>query len=183
MKIACLAWGSLLWKAGPLSLQTPWYDDGPVLPLEFCRVADGGELSTALCDGAPAQKAWWAILETGSVEEAREQLRKREDIDADHPEWIGSTPSGIQYPFADVIRQWMQAKPIDAVVWTALPPRYADVEGQVPDSAQSVEYLDRLSGETRDHAEDYVRCLPARFDSPTRQAITGKLRWTSYQAR
>jgi len=177
MKIACLAWGSLLWKAQPLVLTTPWYADGPSLPLEFCRVGDRGELSTALCQGSPAQTSWWALLDTDSVLQAREQLRQREQIDRNRPEWVGTAPSDTAYPFGAPIGEWMSTKGLDAVVWTALPPRYAEVEGQVPTDAQAVDYLGRLTGDTRDHAEDYLRRVPARFDSPTRREIARALGW------
>ena len=52
MRIACLAWGSLLWKTGPLRLASGWKDDGPVLPIELARVGDKGELSTVVLEGA-----------------------------------------------------------------------------------------------------------------------------------
>jgi hypothetical protein len=161
MKIACLAWGSLLWKTEPLALSTPWYTDGPSLPLEFCRVGDGGELATALCPDAPEQASWWALLQT---------------------EWIGTVPSEGAYPFSATIRRWMDAKGLDAVVWTALPPRHANKEGQAPDAAQAVEYLDSLVGEKRAHAEDYIRSVPARFDSPTRRMIIRELGWEAEEA-
>ncbi|MDU1189996.1 MAG: hypothetical protein E6990_18890 [Enterobacter sp.] len=52
MKIACLGWGSLIWKSGALPVAGEWQTDGPSLPVEFCRVSDGGELATAICMNA-----------------------------------------------------------------------------------------------------------------------------------
>jgi hypothetical protein len=40
MNIACIAWGSLLWKPQPLKLASGWHRDGPLLPLEFVRQSD-----------------------------------------------------------------------------------------------------------------------------------------------
>lgn len=37
MNIACIAWGSQLWKPHPLKLASGWHRDGPLLPLEFVR--------------------------------------------------------------------------------------------------------------------------------------------------
>jgi hypothetical protein len=37
MNIACIDWGSLLWKPQPLKLASGWHRDGPLLPLEFVR--------------------------------------------------------------------------------------------------------------------------------------------------
>ena len=92
-KIAYLAWGSLLWKAGPLPLASDWMADGPLLPLEFCRVGDYGELAVALCAGAAPMQSRWAWLDTPDLDSARELLRQREQIDPAHPEWVGSLPA------------------------------------------------------------------------------------------
>lgn len=177
MKIACLGWGSLLWKTDPVQLASPWNSDGPVLPIEFARVSDGGELSTALCEGARPQTVWWAELTTTGLDEARELLRQREEIDPAHPEWIGSLPGAARGLGAKEIGRWLDTMPLDAVVWTALPPRVDGVEGRCPSAARAVEYLSSLSGETRAHAEDYIRRVPASLDTENRRQITSSLGW------
>jgi hypothetical protein len=179
MKIVCLAWGSLLWKSGPLVLASPWYENGPVLPLEFCRVGDGGELSTAICPGAAPQRSWWARLATADLREAREQLREREEIDAQHPQWVGSLVKGNPDRAAPpAVRDWLEASQFDAVVWTALPPRIGDAEGRCPDVYEALEYLKSLSGETREHAEDYIRRVPVSLDTAYRKAFIDSLGWS-----
>jgi len=177
MKIACLAWGSLLWKAEPLVLASPWHDDGPDLPLEFSRVGDHKELATTLLATAPLQTTWWALLAATSIAEAREQLRQREEISLGHPEWIGTEPAKRRYPHHQSIGTWMSQRSLEAVVWTALPPRYAGTEGREPNPSEAAQYLDGLAGDDRVHAEDYVRRMPARFSTPTRGEIERKLGW------
>ena len=178
MKIVCLAWGSLLWKTGPLVLASPWHEDGPVLPIEFCRVGDGGELSTAICAGAAPQKSWWALLATSDLADAREQLRQREEIDAHHPEWVGSLVKGKDDPAApEAIRRWLQRSEADAVVWTALLPRINEEEGRCPGVHEAIEYLEKLSGETRSHAEDYIRRVPVSLNTEYRKAFATSLGW------
>ena len=179
MKIACLGWGSLLWKPGVLSVVGEWHDDGPRLPIEFARESDGGELATVICEGVEEQTAWWAMLSTRDVGEARELLRQREEVDADHPEWIGDTTAGsAACPYRAPIVKWAQAKRIDAVVWTALPPKCGGVEGRAPNAQTAVSYLDRLTGGTRDHAEAYVRRVPAAIATRNRALIESCLGWT-----
>ena len=178
MKIVCLAWGSLLWKTGPLVLASSWHEDGPVLPIEFCRVGDGGELSTAICPGAAPQRAWWAVLAADDLAQAREQLRAREEIDAHHPEWVGSLVNGVAGPSAPpAIQEWLESSRFDAVIWTALPPRIDGDEGRCPELPEALKYLDRLTGETREHAEDYIRRVPPSLDTEYRKAFVEYLGW------
>ncbi len=90
MKIACLGWGSLIWKSGALPVAGEWQTDGPSLPVEFCRVSDGGELATAICMNAPALPVLWVWLNTTSLSVATQALREREAIPDDRCDGIGS---------------------------------------------------------------------------------------------
>jgi hypothetical protein len=181
MKIVCLAWGSLLWKTGPLVLASPWHATGPRLPIEFCRVGDGGELSTAICEGAAPQQTWWALFATTDLAGAREQLRAREEIDPHHPEWVGSLVKGQTDPAAPpAIREWLENNEVDAVVWTALPPRIGSDEGRCPQASEALEYLKSLSGETREHAEDYIRRVPVSVDTEYRKVFIDSLGWNPF---
>ncbi len=177
--IACLAWGSLLWKPGPLPLASEWRLDGPWLPLEFARVSDGGELSIVLCEQAPSAPSHWAYLKVDSPEEARELLRQREQIDPRRQDWIGSLVLGKDDSAAHpLIAAWAEARGLAAVVWTALPPRFGEQEGRLPSAEEAIAYLDRLRGKDRDHAESYVRQVPSAFRTPYREQIERRLGWT-----
>ncbi len=181
MRIACLAWGSLLWKTGPLRLASGWKDDGPLLPIEFAREGDKGELSTVILEGAAPQKTWWALLQDEDLTIARESLRLREAIDPAHREWVGSLPAAdaVSHPCARQIEDWLKRQSgVDAVVWTALPPRHADEEGRTPTLDEAVHYLDDLRGEERTHAEDYIRQVPPSLDTVYRRGIEARLGWT-----
>jgi hypothetical protein len=54
MKTAILGWGSLLWDSRPEfdSQHGPWDPNGPILPIEFCRVSEtrGGALTLVIDD-------------------------------------------------------------------------------------------------------------------------------------
>ncbi len=90
MKIACLGWGSLIWKSGPLPVAGEWQTDGPSLPVEFSRVSDGGELATAICMNAPAVPVLWAWLDAETLSVACQALREREGIPEERCDGIGS---------------------------------------------------------------------------------------------
>ncbi|HFZ8995952.1 TPA: hypothetical protein ACIPUI_003114 [Citrobacter freundii] len=169
MKIACLGWGSLIWKPDVLPLAGEWRQDGPFMPIEFSRVGDGGELATAICMNAPLVQVYWSLLAAEDVRIAASLLREREQIPADRVDGVGSLvlksrPTG---PLAE----WAMEKKLDAVIWTALPPRIDGIEGRIPCAADVVNYLDSLQGEKRVHAQEYMRKVPAVFNTPYRKII------------
>ena len=181
MNIALLAWGSLLWKAEPLKIRDPWQWDGPRLPIEFAREGDGGELAVVLCAGAPEIAVPWACLDETDLGVACEQLRIREAIPRSRRDGIGTVSRDQPYVntfCADVVERWRESKDLDAVVWTALPPRSAGIEGRVPSAGEAVRYLRRLHGEIREHAKQYALNVPACIDTPIRREIKGCLGWS-----
>lgn len=179
MRIACIAWGSLLWKSGPLKLASGWTAGGPELPLEFARDSDDSEeLAIVLHEGAPLMPTYVALLDTANMTHARAMLAAREKIDPDHPEWIGSIPT-INGGTTDArIASWLAEQAFDAVVWTALPPKFADVEECAPSSDEAVAFLAGLRGTTRAKAEEYVRRVPAAIRTPYRVRFEQELGWT-----
>ncbi|MGD8106350.1 hypothetical protein ACQE32_06725 [Pantoea sp. FN0302] len=176
MNIACLGWGSLLWKPDPLPVSGEWHADGPWLPIEFSRIGDNGELATAVCLNAPAVQVFWALLAVDTLEQACEALRQREQIPQDRNDGVGvliaqGSPVG---PLAE----WAQQRQIDAVIWTALPPRSANNEGLVPTIDDAIAYLRSLEGEKREHARNYLAQVPQQLDTPYRRAISQQLGWS-----
>ena len=177
MLIACLGWGSLIWKADELPLASEWFIDGPALPIEFARVGDGGELATSLCINATPCKVLWAVLDVQSVEAACEALRQREQIPHSREDGVGVYIAGSSH--LGLLAEWALPRQLDAVIWTALPPRIHGVEGRTPSVDDAIAYLDSLSGETLDHARDYIRQVPAQIDTPYRRQISRQPGWAA----
>jgi len=175
VKIACLGWGSLIWNSGALPIEGAWLEDGPQLPIELCRVADGGELSTAICiDTVPVQ-VLWAVLDVSSIQEGCDALKAREKIPSERNDAVGTlsiTGSG-----GGKLTQWAQQREIGAVIWTALPPRFEGMEGRIPSATDVVEYLLGLEGYTLEHARSYIQQLPLQISTPYRLAIKQSLGW------
>jgi len=178
MNIVCIAWGSLLWKPGPLKLSSGWHPGGPRLPLEFVRDSDdSAEVALVLHEGARLQSTYWAYLATGDLDVARAMVGAREKITPARPDWIGSIPSVDGAREDARIAEWLREKRIDAAVWTALPPKSQDTSGRAPTAQEVVAILDGMPPEQRAEAEKYVRCTPAHIDTAYRRHIEAALGW------
>ena len=181
MKIGCLAWGSLVWDPRTLPVAAPFREDGPSLPIEFSRISLDGRVTLVINPAAPLLRSLWAPLVAQSLEEAIEALGRREMIVPERwADWVGrrsrqlpETPSGILHGIDD----WLAQHSLDAVVWTALPSRGPDGRQNVPKLETLLEYLESLSGETRERAEQYVRRTPRVVRTPHRARFEAELGW------
>lgn len=190
VNIVCIAWGSLIWEPGPLKLASDWQPDGPALPLEFVRDSDdSAELALVLHAPAPPVPTRWARLDAAGLDDAREMLRRREKIRPEYPQWVGSLPDpappGLpaKTPAAIVacIADWMATRDVDAVVWTALPAKFAGVSERAPSPHEAAALLAGLQGDERARAEEYVRRVPADIRTLYRGVIEERLGWTPHQ--
>ncbi|WP_231653145.1 hypothetical protein [Pseudomonas californiensis] len=175
LNIACLGWGSLIWVPGALPLAGEWYSDGPSLPIEFARVGDSGELATAICLNAPPVKVFWALVAADTLAQACEALREREQISVQREDGIGTLLTARLSE--GLMMRWAKERGIDAIIWTALPPRINGIEGRIPSLDDALEYLGSLSGDTLDHARTYFEKVPEQIDTPYRRAIKRQLGW------
>ena len=76
--IACLGWGSLIWDLGDLPIRRCWFEDGPLIPLEFARESQDGRITLVVELSARPVRSLWALLDGENLEEMRERLRVRE---------------------------------------------------------------------------------------------------------
>lgn len=177
--IACLGWGSLIWNPRELPIQRKWHEDGPFLNIEFARQSSDGRITLVVIDGeqsAPV-RALWAVMDIQNLDDAREALKRREG--AKKSEHIGIWQTGDKPPTSiPAISNWSINRGIDAVVWTALPPKF-DGKDRIPSAEEVVSYLRGLRGVQRDNAERYVRLTPRQIDTPYRRSIEAELGWTA----
>ncbi len=178
-RIACLGWGSLIWDPRELPIQTEWYSDGPFVNVEFVRMSSDKRITLVLCDQARPIPSLWSIMTTSDLDTAKAALRKRENISEKNNSSIGSWRLGEQrIKNINLIDEWAEAHEIDAVIWTALPPKFNNKIGVIPSWQQVVAHLSSLTGETRIKAEEYVRKAPRQITTEYRGYIESQLDWT-----
>lgn len=151
--IACLGWGSLIWGPRELAIQRQWFNDGPLIHVEFARQSQDGRITLVLTESANPVRSLWALMDTVDLASAKSALRRREGVPAKNEEkHIGSWSVGEASPdLIPTLAEWASAHGIAYVIWTNLPPKFAGEE-QVPSSEQVTEYLAGLVGAQREVA-------------------------------
>ena len=178
MNIACLGWGSLIWDARELPIRGTWFEDGPLIKVEFARQSNDGRMTLVMAESGTRVRALWALMDCNDIEEAREKLRAREGVPKSKPELIGALKRGEAPPKnLGGCNAWLERNGLDGVVWTALPPKFDGAE-QFPSEAQVLTYLEGLRGPARENAERYIRKAPVQIDTNFRRAIAAKFGWS-----
>lgn len=158
-KIACLAWGSLVWNRGKLPVDG-WETDGPRVKVEFVRQSKDGRLTLVLYAAADPVPGLWASMKTKSLDEAVDKLAEREGCDRDQIGCWPSTSGSADPPAIPGLRAWAASKGLDHVIWTRLEPKFSGRRGNAPSAEQVVKYLKDLDLEIAKKAKKYVRCTP-----------------------
>jgi len=177
MTIACLGWGSLIWDPRELPIQRQWFDDGPLIGIEFTRQSKDDRITLVIEDAAEPVRTLWAIMDAGDLELAREALQQREGMPS--KDRIGHWRAGDASPPAiPRLSDWAEARCVDAVIWTALPAKFGRSEGRTPSVDEVLKHLQGLQGAKRDNAERYIRLAPRQIDTAYRRRIEAELGWT-----
>ena len=193
MKILVLAWGSLIWDPGNLHIDSPFKPDGPMLPIEFCRISTRGDRLTLVinerhgreCRTYSARSALPTIdealldlwrRETRQPEQAmpRDPIRKSPTVAFLETSTGAHSPVATKQPRAlDAIKAWGRVQAADAIVWTSLSMRFKDHKPvDVPFSVNAaMNYLQTLFGPTRSVAFEYIRRAPPEVQTRLRMAF------------
>ena len=178
-RIACLAWGSLVWDPRDLPIQREWFADGPFVQVEFARQSRDGRIPLVLEADAPPVRSLWAIMDATDLGEAKSALRQREGIPKNNGFAIGDWSKGKTSPqMIFDLPEWAASNSVECVVWTALRSKFNGQNGCTPKIEQVLKYLRGLTGSKRDIAERYIRCAPRQIDTPYRRCMEAALGWT-----
>lgn len=192
MKIAILAWGSLIWQPKELAYNKNfgWQKDGPILPVEFSRISKDGRLTLVITENGTFNKTFYTLAnENLSFEDVFENLRIREgkcnrrDIGFYK---VKKDEFHSKFQFEDEIKNWIKNTDFDAVIWTNLGENWniknekGDIIRQI-EPERRIEYLKELKGNTSAIAEEYIRRTPIEINTDFRKEIEATLNWTPIQ--
>lgn len=186
IRVACLAWGSLLWDPRCLPMASDFRAEGPRLPIEFSRVAIDGRVTLVIDPNARPLETYHVRMEVETLDEAIRGLGMREKIAAERwTDWIGvqtrDAPLRNTGETAEEIRveiaRWLSGQPLDAVVWTALPARAPDGNLDTPSLGSLLSHLEGLAGSARSRAEQYIRRAPETVRTVNRARFEEVFGW------
>lgn len=80
-------------------------------------------------------------------------------------------------PLIPDLEKWAESVGVDAVIWTALPPKFG-ADNVIATAERVIAYLQGLTGAKKARAENYVRKAPAQITTRYRSAIEAELGWT-----
>jgi hypothetical protein len=180
MRIAIIAWGSLIWDPRTLKVAAKeWPRSGPVLPLEFSRVSLNGRLTLVVdCANGAAAQTWVNTSALSDLGAAIENLRERENmpntrrietVERRHGRVRARDP---RLSAVDIVEMWITATDFDAALWTALPPNFAEKTGSPFSPQAALAYVQGLRGGTQREAIRYIREAPAEIATPVRALVT-----------
>jgi hypothetical protein len=178
MKIAILGWGSLVWDQRDLPIIGEWQPGGPMLRIEFSRISDDERLTLVIDErNGTSVPTRYAVSEKNNLELAILDLQKREgatDRDRigffDRQHNFTSERAKTKHRRAcESIRTWAENEQFDAVIWTALGPRFYDSIRVAFSPPAAVRYVSELLAESRAKAFEYIRNAPPEIDTPVRR--------------
>lgn len=178
LKIACLAWGSLVWDPRGLPIRPEWFKDGPCAPVEFTRQSFDGRMTLVIDPTSTPLRLLWAHMLPVELAAAKEVLRVREGVARTCGlSKIGSWQRGDGAPFnIPDLPQWADARGLDAAIWTALEPRFRGEE-RSPSVDEVIGYLGALHGPSRERAKQYIERAPRQIDTDYRHQIEAEMGW------
>ena len=185
VKSVVLAWGSSVWDPRDLQIASKFAANGPLLPIEFCRVSEDGRLTLAIDENFGALcKTYSAPSALEGLDAARDNLCLSEGLADARAIGFVEPASGRQSDLAmqshpqvvATIGAWAESLGYDAAIWTALASNFDEWgKGGEPFSVSAaLQYLETLEGEDRAkfaQALAYIRKAPPEVETPVREEV------------
>jgi hypothetical protein len=186
VKSVVLAWGPNVSDPGDLRVAAQFTADGPLLPIEFCRISADGRLTLAIDETFGAVcNTYSAPSAADNLDAAIENLRLRERMGNAGAVGFVEPASGRQSDVAierhpqavATISAWAASKAYDAAIWSALASNFDEFDkgGEPFSVSAAIQYLETL--ERDDPAKfaaalAYIRNAPPEVETPVRERVS-----------
>ena len=137
MKIAILAWGSLLWNDKQLKLESNWQKSSIKLPLNFSRISDKGQgrLTLVVDQTGTNNYIYYGITQIRDLNMAINALKTREKTVKKFIGYINLINNTFRTANLDkkqlqTIQNWAINNNVDAVIWTDIPANFQEIRGE-----------------------------------------------------
>jgi len=186
MHIAILGWGSLIWDPRNLEIdksegRTGWFDDGPMLPIEFARISNDERLTLVIVPGNKDVQTLYAISKFNELDHAILDMAIREGCAKSKIGSYVKADRKFKSIFTDIqtnIEYWINSKEeIEAVIWTDLPENFQKKVKLPLTKENTINYLIQLLPHKQSLAEQYIRRAPAIVKTTIRETIEQKFGW------
>ena len=176
--------GFVGFESNALNIRRGWFEDGPLLPIEFARKSNDNRVTLVLQENAPVVRSLWALMSVTTLDDARKSLTLREGLTgATAPKNIGywSTSNGSDkgngVDIIAQVSQWASSLHLDAVIWTGLKPNFTSVRYDDGLTLEVIKHIANMTPEERRNAELYVRSTPMQIDTNVRRQIEKEFGW------
>lgn len=179
MKIAIIAWGSLVWDPKTIQIKGDWINKGPNLKIEFSRVSKDGRLTLVIDHQNGAEvKTYYAQSIRSNLYDAVADLRDREGTIIKRIGFYNIRDKiSSKYKYSDqidvfqIFHDWCERLGYDSAVWTALLPQFEDQTNMEFSVENAIKYLRSLPKSAKNNALEYIKKAPKAINTPVRKRI------------
>lgn len=179
MQIAFLGWGSLIWDPRPKFAAKigPWRCDGPVLPVELCRISSSRKGALVLVIdrelGTEVPVLHAPSLRTDPAD-ALSDLRAREGVSMQRIGFVNLLTGKQRGRYPEVvatIKAWAKQKDIQVVAWTDIESNFKSKESVEFSNEAALAHLKSLGKAGLREAVIYIVKAPQQVDTKFRQTM------------
>lgn len=186
MKIAYLAWGSLLWNHNKLKINK-WSKTNIQLPLNFSRVSDQGKGRLTLVidkENGINNPIYYAITNYTDLNKAINNLRMREKTNKNYIGFINLKDNTSRTNLLNEndiinIKHFAKEKNIDAIVWTDIPPNFQEIFNKKFTKDLALNYIDSKIDDTKTYNKiiEYIFLskVYGKINTPLSKYVINKL--------
>lgn len=175
-KIACIGWGSLIWRPERLQIQNHWFEDGPILPIEFTRISNDNRVTLIIDTKAKPIRTLWTFMTCNNIDEAKKSLIEREGVKKDSLIHCVNQDDETSDEIHTEIQNWLKKKSIDSAIWTGLSYSRKTNKNR-PSIERIISHLNEIEYNERQIAEEYIRKAPRQIDTEYRRLIEKEFGW------